>query len=59
MNPVEVERMYEAIAGAIDAVGPGRAEVYLAKLALALAHESGDARRALELVALCRENLDG
>lgn len=59
MNPVEVERIFDAIAGAVDAVGPGRGEVYLAKLALALAHELGDARRALELVALCRENLDG
>lgn len=53
MTPTDVERIYEAMAGAIDAAGPGQAEVMLARLALALAHELGDAERALALIAAC------
>jgi hypothetical protein len=38
----DLETAYEALAKAIDAAGPDREALFLAKLALAMAHECGD-----------------
>jgi len=59
MTPGEFETVYEAMAEAIDAVGPEHSEVFLAKLCLALAHELGDGGKALELIADCGKDLPG
>jgi hypothetical protein len=50
MTDRDIEAVYEAIATQIDKVGPANAELYLAKLALLLANEIGDQRRALNFV---------
>ncbi|WP_174148882.1 DUF2783 domain-containing protein [Leisingera sp. ANG59] len=50
MTDRDIEAVYEAIATQIDKVGPANAELYLAKLALLLANEIGDHRRALKCV---------
>lgn len=49
----ELEQIYDELAEAIDASGPGRESVFLAKLALALAHEFGNAARVSELIKDC------
>jgi hypothetical protein len=51
MTKKDIEAVYEVIATQIDKVGPANAELYLAKLALLLANEIGDQRRALKCVA--------
>jgi hypothetical protein len=38
----DLETAYETLARAIDAAGPDRESLFLAKLALTLAHEAGD-----------------
>lgn len=55
-NPLpfhELEGFYDVLAQAIDASGPDRETVFLAKLALRLAHELGDGARLATLVAEC------
>lgn len=47
----DLEGFYSALSDAIDAVGPQREALMLAKLALLLAHELGDAERAQALIA--------
>ena len=49
MNPRDVETVYEALAKGVDAAGP-RSELFLAKAALLLARELGDAARAMALI---------
>lgn len=58
MNPNEVEQVYEALANVLDRVGASRRELYLAKLALLLAHEIGGASRVQELIEVAALNLD-
>ena len=58
MTQANLETVYEAMARAVDAVGPAQAELYLAKLALALADELGDADRALAAIAECQAGLE-
>ena len=58
MSPDAVETMYESLARAIDAVGPARSELFLAKLALALGHALGDAAQVTTLIADCAQDLD-
>lgn len=53
-----LEDIYEALATTIDAVGPAQSEVYLAKVALALAHELKNPVRALQIVTDCAADLD-
>ncbi|WP_372602781.1 hypothetical protein [Actibacterium sp.] len=53
-----LEDIYEALATTIDAVGPAQSEVYLAKVALALAHELKNPARALQMVTDCAADLD-
>jgi hypothetical protein len=45
MSTTELEAIYDALAQAVDRAPPGRSELLLAKLALLLAHEIGDAGR--------------
>ncbi len=58
MTPSEVETVYEALARQIDATPPNLRELFLAKLALLLAHELGDATRVTHLVAEAAQSLD-
>ena len=57
MRREQIETIYEALAEAIDAVGAGQSEVYLAKVALALAETLDDPDRALAVIAECRTGL--
>ena len=50
MTPSDVEVVYEALANAIDRVGPDQSELFLAKLALLLSREVGSAEKVLPLV---------
>ena len=50
MTSADVEEVYEALAHALDAVPAGSRELVLAKLALLLAHEVGDAARVRQLI---------
>lgn len=56
MTASHVETVYEALAEGIDAAGP-EAELFLAKAALLLARELGDADRAVALIASARRHL--
>jgi len=57
MTRTDLEPVYEALAEAIDRVGPEQAQVYLAKVALALADELGDATRTLAVLSECETGL--
>lgn len=57
MTPQELETVYEALARGIDAAGPDHAQVYLAKVALALAHDMNDTRAALSIIESCKDDL--
>jgi hypothetical protein len=58
MTPEELESVYDAMALAIEDIGPARSDVFLAKLALALADTLGDADLACAVIAECREGFD-
>lgn len=58
MTPTDVETVYEALADRLDAVGPHRRELFLAKLALLLSHDLGDAEQVCLRIAEAAENLD-
>ncbi|MEX0287315.1 MAG: hypothetical protein AB3N23_22130 [Paracoccaceae bacterium] len=58
MTESDLETVYDALAQAIDTVGPEQAELYLAKLALALVEDLGDADRSLQVIAECTTGLD-
>lgn len=58
MTPAEIETVYEALARQIDAIAPDKHALFLAKLALLLSREIGDAERARSLVAEAARNLD-
>ena len=51
MSRATLETFYEALAAAIDNVGPERETVFLAKLSLLLAHELADPDRAISCIA--------
>jgi hypothetical protein len=53
----DLEALWERLADAIDAVGPERDRVFLAKLAIVLAQEIGDARRIDALISVARADL--
>ncbi|MAW88063.1 MAG: DUF2783 domain-containing protein [Phyllobacteriaceae bacterium] len=57
MTTEQFETIYDALANAIDAAGPELGEVYLAKVALALAETLDDPALALKVIAECREGL--
>ena len=45
LNIVGLERVYDALANAIDAAGPEKTELFLVKLALLQANAEGDPQR--------------
>ena len=58
MTPADVETVYDRLALTIDRVGPEKSELFLAKLALLLSHEIGDAARVAELIEAAERHLD-
>ncbi|MCP5266990.1 MAG: hypothetical protein H6934_12810 [Burkholderiaceae bacterium] len=53
----ELEDLYDRLAEAIDAVDPGRRDVFLTKLALCLAHELGDRERIWRAIDVAGRDL--
>lgn len=49
----ELETLYDELAEALDAVGPERESVFLAKLVLSMANEFGRAERISALIQDC------
>jgi hypothetical protein len=58
MSQAELETVYEALANAIDRAGAEKAGLFLAKLALLLAQELGDAPAVLASVAQAERHLE-
>ena len=54
-----MEDVYAALAEGIDRHGPESSEMFLAKVALLLAEDSGDPDRALQLISDAQRNMDG
>ena len=54
-----MEDVYAALAEGIDRHGPESSEMFLAKVALLLAEDSGDPDRALRLISDAQRNMDG
>lgn len=52
MSPSELEQVYEALAVTIDRFDEATAQIFLAKLALLMAHRIGDA----DVVLACIED---
>lgn len=52
-----LESAYDALATAIDAVGEGKTELFLAKLALLAANRIGDERAFAGLIEAARRDL--
>lgn len=57
MTHQDLETVYEALATGIDAVGPEQAQVYLAKIALALADALNDSPATLAIIAECQAHI--
>jgi hypothetical protein len=57
MTPDALEQVYEALATELDAAGDRR-ELLLAKLALLMAEEIGDAGRVIALLKAAAANLE-
>jgi len=53
----DLETLYEAMALGIDAVGPEHSQLYLAKIALALAEALDDVPAALDVIENCKADL--
>ena len=53
----ELELVYEQLASAIDAAGEENSRLFLAKLALMLAHRAGDRSAVAEAIELCLRDL--
>ena len=61
MKPTSFEQLetaYEAIALAIDRVGPENEALFLSKLALALAHRLNDERIVAECIEIALKDID-
>ncbi|AXI47631.1 DUF2783 domain-containing protein [Sulfitobacter sp. SK012] len=58
MSPTDVERVYDALAEALDMVGAEKSKLFLAKLALLLPKELDDVERVLSLINMASINLD-
>ena len=54
-----MDDVYAALAEGIDRHGPEASEMFLAKLALLLAEDSGDPDRALRLIDDAQRNMEG
>lgn len=57
MTQAEIEQVYEQLAQGIDAVGEGKSEIFLAKVALLLAQEVGDVARLTTLIEQAKADL--
>ncbi|MCL4675798.1 MAG: hypothetical protein KJZ59_07205 [Pararhodobacter sp.] len=55
----DIEPLYDSLARLVDAAGPEKAPLVLAKVALALGHALNDTPRAMAIVADCAEDLEG
>lgn len=57
----QLEQIYDELAQAIDHAGPERESIFLTKLVLCLAHESGNGERVSTLIQKCLhdESLNG
>ena len=53
----DLERVYEAMAHAIDRAGPEREAVFLTKLVLTLAHKMGNIDTIIDAIAIAGQNL--
>lgn len=58
MDASEIEALWEALAEAVDKVGPEQEALFLAKLALLLGREVGDLDRVRALLAVALRDLD-
>lgn len=56
LNFAQLETLYDELADAIDRAGPQYESVFLAKLVLRLAQESGDAARVSVLIEDCLQD---
>ncbi len=59
MTQRELETVYEALAQAVDAVGPAQGEVFLAKVALALSELLDRPDATLAAIEECKNGLTG
>ncbi len=55
----DLERAFELLAAAIDEAGPERESLFLAKLALTMAHRLGDIAALEDSIAAAKRELDG
>ncbi|WP_278923984.1 hypothetical protein [Pseudophaeobacter profundi] len=51
MTEIDIERVYDALATTLDSLTADKRDLFLAKIALLLAHELGDADRICDLIA--------
>jgi hypothetical protein len=58
MTPSDLETVYEALAERLDAVGPEKHPLFLAKLALLLSHDLDDAGRVRARIDEAARGLD-
>lgn len=58
MTPENFEHAYELLAQALDRAGPDRERLFLARLALALAHRMPDLDVFRQAVAIAESDLD-
>lgn len=58
MNSDEFEQAYDVLARALDRAGPERERLFLARLALALAHRMPDLAVFAEAVAIAESDLE-
>ena len=58
MSPIDVERIYEALAETLDTIGAEKSELFFAKLTLLLSNELGDAEQVLSFIDMASINLD-
>lgn len=56
-TPTTLETVYDALALAIDRLGPEREALFLSKLALLMAHQLQDPDQALALIAEAEKDL--
>ncbi len=57
MTQSDLEPVFEALAQAIDTVGPEQSEVFLAKVALALADQLSDEALSRKVIEECKTGL--
>lgn len=58
MTPADLETVYEAMAVQLDAIAPGKRELFLAKLVLLLSNDLADAERVRQRITEAAANLD-